>query len=350
MTLTDSLYRNSSALIIALFALATLAPMTVFADEVRLRNGDRLTGKVIRQADGQLEFETSYAGTVSIDWSAVRDVKLDEPVPVLLDDDSVVAVRAVVPGERHVELDAEGSIEPVRVEPERVRVIRPEPWEMGDGRKISGRINVGFVDESGNSESSEFDLDATLRYRRRWDELETYGQLEYDTTRGIETTENWTLLNKYTRRFPETRWYAAFWLRLKHDRFADIRFRSVTGPALGYRLDSLDNAKLSAEIGPIHLYEDFYDTDNNEFWGPGFFIDYQQNVLGDGLQFYLHGMGFSAADNTGKDLWMSWTGLRVPLIGGFVGSLEYEIDYDSEPATETKTTDKTLRFKVGYEW
>lgn len=350
MTLTDPLYRKRSALLVSLWTLATLTPMTICADEVMLRNGDRMTGKVIRQAHGKLELETSYAGTVTIDWSAVQDVRLDEPASVLLDDDSVVAVRSVVRDQRQVELDAVGSIEPVKVAPERVRVIRPEPWEIGNGRKISGRVNIGFDDESGNSESSELDLDATLSYRRRWDEFETYGQLEYDTTRGIKTTENWTLLNKYTRRFPKTPWYGAFWLRLKHDRFADIRLRSVAGPALGYRFDSLDNAELSAEVGSIHLYEDFYDTDNNEFWGPGVFVDYQQDLLNGRLQFYLHGMGFSAADNTGKDLWMSWMGLRVPLTGGFVCSLEYEIDYDSEPAIETRTTDKTLRFKVGYEW
>jgi putative salt-induced outer membrane protein YdiY len=350
MTLTDPLDRKSSALLVSLWALATLTPLTIFGDEVMLRNGDRLTGKVIRQADGQLELETSYAGIVTIDWSAVQDVKLDEPAPVLLEDDSVVAVSTVVREERQVALDTPGSIEPVRVDPEQVRVIRPEPWEIGARGKISGSINVGFDDESGNSESRELDLDATLRYRRRWHELETFGQLEYDTARGVTTTDHWTVLNKYTRRFPETPWYAAFWLRLKQDRFADIRFRSVTGPALGYQFDPLDNATLSAEIGPIYLYEDFYDTPDNEFWGPGFFIDYEQDVLSGRLQFYLHGMGFSAADQTGKDLWMSWTGLRVPLIGGFVASLEYQIDYDSEPAVETRTTDTTLRVKLGYEW
>jgi hypothetical protein len=46
---------------------------------------------------------------------------------------------------------------------------------------------------------------------------------------------------------------------------------------------------------------------------------------------------------------MSWTGVRVPLAGGFVGSLEYELDYDSEQAIETKTSDETLRLKIGYE-
>lgn len=52
----------------------------------------------------------------------------------------------------------------------------------------------------------------------------------------------------------------------------------------------------------------------------------------------------------GEIIWVSWTGLRVPLFGGFVGSIEYEIDYDSAPTQATKTTDKTLRLKIGYQW
>lgn len=59
-------------------------------------------------------------------------------------------------------------------------------------------------------------------------------------------------------------------------------------------------------------------------------------------------MGFNAFSGQSKDLWISWTGFRVSLIGGFVGSLEYEIHYDSDPAQAAKTTDKALRIKLGY--
>lgn len=34
------------------------------ADEVIMRNGDRLSGDVVRQDNGQLQLETDYAGTL----------------------------------------------------------------------------------------------------------------------------------------------------------------------------------------------------------------------------------------------------------------------------------------------
>lgn len=60
--------------------------------------------------------------------------------------------------------------------------------------------------------------------------------------------------------------------------------------------------------------------------------------------------GFVAANDPKKQLWRSWTGIRVPLVAGFVGSIEYEIDYDSQPAVESLTMDNSLNLKLGYTW
>jgi len=333
---------------VALLSVSLMGVAT--SDEVIMQNGDRLSGDVVRQDNGQLQLETEYAGTISIDWEQVHAVNLDEPVPVLLDDEAVIDVARVIRDQDQLQLITPPPSEPMSLPPERVEIVEPEPWEIGDGYRLNGQINLGLQDETGNSESNEIDLDFNLNYRRRRQEWETYGALEYITTRGVKTTENWTLLNKYTRRFRQSPWYGAAWLRFKHDRFADLRLRYLVGPSLGYQFDTRDDIRLSAEIGPVYLHQDFYDYQDSDFWGPGLFIDYEQDLMADRLQFYFSGMGFSAISSQSKDLSVSRSGLRLPLIGGFVGTIEYEIDYDSDPAQATKTTDKTLRFKLGYQW
>lgn len=219
-----------------------------------MRNGDRLSGDVVRQDNGQLQLETDYAGTLLIDWEQVRAVHLDAPVPVLLDDEKVIRVARVVREQDQLQLTIPPPSEPMSLPPERVEILDPEPWEMGDGYDLSGEINLGLKDDTGNSESDEIDLDLNLNYRRRRHEWETYGALEYTTTRGVKTIENWTLLNKYTRHFRRSPWYGAAWLRFKHDRFADLRLRYLVGPSLGYRFDTRDDIRLSAEIGPVYLH------------------------------------------------------------------------------------------------
>jgi putative salt-induced outer membrane protein YdiY len=332
----------------AALALALLAQPAA-ADTVVMRNGDRFTGEVVRQAGGELQVRTAYAGLITVDFAQVSEVRLDTPVPVLLDDERVVSVAALTRYDDALRLETPARREPMTVSPDRVRVVHPEPWETGDGGKFSGQINLGLEDETGNSDSTELDLDTTLRYRRRWHELETFGQLEYDTTNGKKSTDNWKLNSKYSHFFRNTPWYGAAWLRLKNDRFADVRLRTIAAPALGYAFEA-GGARLSVEVGPTYVNEDYYVHENASYWGPGLFVDYAQGLFGNRVEVYLHGMGFTSWSDENKDLMVSWAGLRIPLSGGFVGSIEYEIDHDDPPAVNAKPTDETVRLKLGYEW
>lgn len=340
-------HRPSIALTIATAWLAVANPAV--ADVVIMNNGDRLTGDVVREDGGRLKLKTDYAGAIEIDWDQVRRVTLNEPTPVLLDDEQVVTVESVSHDGNRLTLGQPPPSQPMTVAAPQVKVIEPEPWELGQGHRLSGRVNIGLQNEQGNSPNRELDLDFELDYRRLRDQFESFGQLEYDTTRGVNTTQKWSLNNKYSRYFRGP-WYAAAWLRLKHDRFADVRIRYLAGPALGYKWAERPGLNLRTEIGAIYLHEDFYDQGDTDAWGPGLFIDYDQELWNDLVQIYHLSMGYASVGAGDPNLWVSWTGLRMPMAGGIVGSLEYEIDYNSEPAPVTKTTDTTLRLKVGYQW
>ncbi len=84
--------------------------------------------------------------------------------------------------------------------------------------------------------------------------------------------------------------------------------------------------------------------------GPGWRISFDKFVYSDFLQIYHEQSGFLNARDTDKWLWKSWTGLRVPLFGGVIGSVEARFDYDSEPSEDTDSTQATYRLKLGYKW
>jgi putative salt-induced outer membrane protein YdiY len=321
----------------------------VGADEVLMRNGDRLTGSVVRTDQSSLRLETDYAGTLSIDLSKVQNVRFDEPRRVLLDDKTKGKISEFSRTAEKISVRRSASSEPIRVAPGRIRVIEPEPWETGEGGKLSGRVNLAVKSQEGNTDQNEVDLDYRLDYRRRWHRVESSGILEYDTNSGVETTQSWSTNVKYSRLF-EGPWYAAGWLLASHDRFADKRLRVGVASTVGYRFFEGEERNLRTELGPGYISEDFYDTEDRQFWGPFWYLDYDQFIWKDQLQLYHTHRAFWAADDTSKQLWRSWTGLRVPLISGVVGGIEYDIEYDSDPAVEAKTTDTTLRLKLGYEW
>ena len=341
-------WTRSTTLVIA-FLLCDAGLHPARADEVLVANGDRLSGDVVRQEKAQLQLETTYAGTVEIAWKDVREVRFEQPNQVLLDDDTVLTVEAVSREGDQLTLRAEDPAASVTVDASRVKVIEPEAWELGQGRKLTGRVNVALENEKGNSEKSEFDLDFTVNRRWRWHRIRSRGEIEYDTTRGFDSTDKWTWMSNYERLF-RSRWYGTALVVLNHDRFADLRLRFLVGPAAGYRFFESEPLNLSVEAAVGYLNDDFIDLPDQEFWGPAWYVSYDQKVWKERLQLYHRQLGFAATNDSNKQLWRSWTGVRVPLVAGFVGTVEYEFDYDSQPAVEALTTDKTLNLKLGYKW
>src|SRR5438874_11247638 len=67
---------------VALIVLVTAVP--ALADQVSLKNGDRLTGTIV-QSDGKtLVLHTEYAGDLTVKWDAVKGVESSAPLRVEL--------------------------------------------------------------------------------------------------------------------------------------------------------------------------------------------------------------------------------------------------------------------------
>src|SRR5689334_5238658 len=63
---------------------------TMFAGQVTLKNGDRLTGEIVK-ADGKvLVIKSEFAGEVSIKWDAISAIQSEKPLNVALGDNQLV--------------------------------------------------------------------------------------------------------------------------------------------------------------------------------------------------------------------------------------------------------------------
>ena len=130
------------------------------ADEVWLKNGDRLTGKVMSLDGGILLFKTSYAGDLSIQWGEVINLKTDEPIKVVLGDETT-AQGPVSPGDQgKVKVKAEQVAEPVTVDLANVQTINPKP-----PLRTNLRANVGFSKTDGNTNTQDLYADAEFMAR-----------------------------------------------------------------------------------------------------------------------------------------------------------------------------------------
>jgi putative salt-induced outer membrane protein YdiY len=321
----------------------------VSADEVLINDGSRIMGEVMRHDTTVLKLKTSFLGTVEIKWEEIVEVTLTEPGIVLLRDGQTVEVKALSHEGDLFVLYPVSSADPVTVEASQVKSFEAEAWELGQGRKRSGRINLAVENEQGNSESHELDLDLELHNRWNKNHLLVLGQLEYDTTRGVTSSDNWTVFANFDHTFTG-KWYTSIALLLRQDHFKDLKLRTALGPALGYRFFDSRPLKLRTEVGIYSLEDDFYQQSDETFWGPGWYLGYEHKIWKQRLNLYHRHYAFAAANDSGKYIWRSWSGIRAPMFAGFVAGIEYEIDYDSEPAVRVDKTDTTFRLKLGYEW
>jgi small nuclear ribonucleoprotein (snRNP)-like protein len=65
-------------------AIVLLLCPSVFADQITLKNGDRLTGSIERSDEKTLVIKTEAAGEVTVQWSAIETIKSDQPLHVRL--------------------------------------------------------------------------------------------------------------------------------------------------------------------------------------------------------------------------------------------------------------------------
>jgi hypothetical protein len=213
--------------------LASLFIQTAGADEVLISDGSRIGGEVLRHDTSVLKIETSFAGTLEIKWKDIVEVNLTEPGTVLLRDGQTLEIEAFSHEGDQFILYPASSDAPLVVAASEVKTFEAEAWELGEGRKRTGRINLAIEDEKGNTEKREFELDGELHSRWGKNHLTLLGQLEYDTTRGVTSADNWTVFANFDRTFTG-KWYYSIALLLRQDRFKDLKLRSAIGPALGY--------------------------------------------------------------------------------------------------------------------
>lgn len=71
--------------------LLICSTISLYAEQVTLKNGDRLTGTILNVSDKKLTIKTEHAGTITIDWDAVAGFSSEQPMVVTRTDKQVVS-------------------------------------------------------------------------------------------------------------------------------------------------------------------------------------------------------------------------------------------------------------------
>jgi putative salt-induced outer membrane protein YdiY len=335
--------------LLAISVLLTSVANPTLADELLMKDGSRLLGKVVKQEDGTLEFETAFAGVIKVQWAEVSELHADEPVTVMLGSEETVSATTIKNTEQATLLETDEDESDSSIEPGDLAFINPEPWRLGEGIRWTGQVNLDLKSQRGNTDKDEFEADAQTELRRKQDRFNLYAQFEKDKDDGIVTDENWKLFNKYDY-FLSKKWYYGGVLLFEHDKFADLDLRTSLGPHIGYQFFETTAMNLNVDVGILYVDENFDEAEDNDYWSLGWMFNFDRFLVPERVQFYHKHNGLLDVSDSDNLTVNSWTGFRFPLYLGIVASTEAEIEYDGGAPDNVDKTDTTYRVKLGYQW
>jgi putative salt-induced outer membrane protein YdiY len=166
---------------LAVFTL--LAAGSAFADQVTLANGDKLSGRIQRLADGKLQLATEMAGAVSIPWGNVSFIVSTQPLYVVLKNGQVLS-GAIVQSPKG--LRVENSGQGTDISRDEVTVLRSYEqqldFQVAEERRLAphfldpwqGFVDVGLSAARGNTDSTTISAGFNAARTRTRDKLTTY--------------------------------------------------------------------------------------------------------------------------------------------------------------------------------
>lgn len=232
-----------------------------------------MMGEVVRLEADILYFKTSYAGLIEVKWSKVIQLTSDKTMTILLKDEQVIPARVVAKDNQSAEKDDSGQTGKIKAE--HIAYINPEKWRIDKGYKQTGRVNLAYKSQHGNTSKEEFETDGELLFRGIKDRYFFEGQYERDSSDDEEIANNWLLSGKYDYFVNKKRYYGAE-LSFESDKYTDLDLRTTTGVHVGHQFYEQKEKNLSADIGLVKVYENNRVADDTDYFALKWNANYDQ--------------------------------------------------------------------------
>lgn len=143
--------------------LCSLLPWALAADQITLKNGDHLTGTVVKGDGKTLVLHTDSEGDLTIQFSAIQDIKTDQQLHISMKGGQTV-VGPVTSNEGKLEIATKTGT--VAAAPVDITLIRNDAEQVAYEKTLhpgwehgwTGGINLGFSVARGNSETENIAL------------------------------------------------------------------------------------------------------------------------------------------------------------------------------------------------
>ncbi len=238
---------------------------SLFADQITLKNGDRLSGKIMKSDGKTLVLHTNFAGDVTIQFPAITEIKTDQELHVTTSaKKTVVGPVTETDGKLEVATKTSGTVE---VPAGSVALIRNDAEETAYEKSLhpgllhgwNGGANVGFSLARGNSQTSNLALAINAVHATASDKITIY-TTSIDTNNELATPSTVASLVtagiRYDRNFG-VRTFAFGSADFMSNALQDLDLRGVYSGGLGVHAVKSDYTTFDISAGLNYTHETY---------------------------------------------------------------------------------------------
>ncbi|HWR17513.1 MAG TPA: DUF481 domain-containing protein [Terriglobales bacterium] len=252
---------------------AMFLPSSLLADQVTLKNGDRLTGTIVKADTKSLVIKTEFAGDVTIQWDGIRELTSSQPLHVELKNGQKVAGPvSTTDGNLVVSTKSTGTVETPRSD---VSKIRSESEQLAYDKSLhpgllqgwAGGTNVGFALTRGNSQTKNLALAFNATRKTLNDKLGLYANTVFATNDAPGATPSTTANAiqgglRYDHDFT-ARLFGFGSADFQSDSLQTLNLRTILGGGLGFHVIKSEATTLDLLSGVNYTRENYDDFSRN---------------------------------------------------------------------------------------
>jgi hypothetical protein len=232
------------------FALLTLlATCCAWGDQVTLKNGDRVSGSIVKKDGNNLTVKSDLMGVVTIPWDQVVEIKSAGPLNVVLAGQTATppaVIKATIASNNGQITLSAGSGAPQAVAPAGIAAIRDGVEEASYERLLhpgllelwTGTATLGLAGTAGNAVTSTFTTGVNASRTTNHDVMSIYFSAVKSsaTVNGVSSNTAQAVRGgwKYNRKVG-SRLDVNVFNDYENDKFQNLDLRFVVGGGLGYR-------------------------------------------------------------------------------------------------------------------
>jgi putative salt-induced outer membrane protein YdiY len=306
-----------------------------------MKNGDKISGKIVALAGGKLMIETPHSGIITVEWSQVASLKSDIPIKVKSATGEVFEGKVTSGPDGRLKVESSPGVTH-DIAPDQVKALNEPPvaWH--------GSLDLAARKTDGNTHNSSMLLNFDALRAGEHDRIILKALYRYTESSDVVTERNAYAQGKYDYLFTET-WYAYGSLEFMADKFRDLRSRWIASAGIGHIFIKKPEMDLWGDAGLAYTDNDYREADDDSYPGARFSAHFRR-LLPLNLEFvddFVILPNFEEGDN-----WLARNEMSVStnLFSGWGLKVGWITDYDNDPSDGVRKYDDTYYLALGYKF